>query len=455
MAISIGSPGGHMPRIASLLVLLLLPLVALSQYKPPLHENGLIYDEATIRTLRHICDSMQQRFRSEPPGPPCYAPSQTIGSYIRLRGTIAALEEVGRVMDSGATFDEVAGEFGEMMIDSMREIALTRHQWQNRNQWGMTYTAALTDAPYEPIWVDQSTSVDDSNTVISPIGWFHDIRLRWTEDSIKEMTALYVMHPLERHRLPERYARLVQFVDFMVDTTTALKLVNDKDEQTPGAFDEVMEAIHEVIDPPEETTPSPSSFSAYLERHESWIDRKMARIDEAMRDTAFADKVRAAAKTGIADMRSDPDLEFLVERYISKDLALELTRRRRLIRMCGSDGADVAQYNAIARLAAEAGRWDIFPRAHFRIICPPYAGLDETAMPGERKTYVKELEAIGLDLPAMMIGQAIRIDEPNGKHLGIWNPAVATAMAESEMGEEYEKRLLAMIDDPELDPPDG
>jgi hypothetical protein len=448
----IGSLRGMLPHVASWLALLLLPLTLRSQYKLPLYENGLIYDATTLRTLRHICDSMQERFRAEPPSGPYRSLEQTIGSFIRLRGTDEALATIERKMDSGASFDGITGRFQEMMIDSMREIALAKREWRDRRFRGITYAARLTIDPYDEIDAGRYVSIDDSLTVLPSIGWFHTMRYKEPDDSIGEMIALYVATPPRCRQLPERYARLVQFVDFMVDTNTDLKLVNDNDEQMAGSFDDVMDAIHGVIDPPEEHVPAPASFTEYLKGYEAWIEDRGERMEKAMRQPAFADKVRSAAKTGISENRSDPDLEFLVEHYVSKELALELVRRRRLVRMCLSDGADIAQYHSIARLAAETGRWDIFPRAHLRIIWPPpYNRLNDITEPGARRTYVRELDAIGLDLPALVIGQALKIDNPAGNHFALWSAAAAVMMAESEAGKSYEEHLLGMIDDPELD----
>jgi hypothetical protein len=106
----------------------------------------------------------------------------------------------------------------------------------------------------------------------------------------------------------------------------------------------------------------------------------------------------------------------------------------------------------IAILAAEAHSWDIFLRAHLDIMNDRFERMtDGSYAYGGRKTYLKELEELNLNIVDLMLGLTLRATNVADNHYygTIWR--MGWALTESKEKSLFEEKAVAMMKDPALD----
>ena len=106
----------------------------------------------------------------------------------------------------------------------------------------------------------------------------------------------------------------------------------------------------------------------------------------------------------------------------------------------------------IAKLSAQTANLGVFLRAHLDIVNDRFdiisgGGYDWDA----RKTYIRELEDLDINVLNLIIGIALRLENPDKNHYygTIWR--LGRALAETKHRKETEAQLLSMIQDEELD----
>ena len=152
---------------------------------------------------------------------------------------------------------------------------------------------------------------------------------------------------------------------------------------------------------------------------------------------------------------TDEEFEEYTEKYDSKEQALYFKRCRKVVSHYQDHTARRHMFN-IARLAGETLEWEILMRAHMSIMherifneLPEFS--QETGKPFYiNETYIKELEAMNVNVVDFLIGLGLRLEvisdgyERNPFRLG-------KPLAEALDGDVALNALLAMIADNELD----
>jgi hypothetical protein len=106
----------------------------------------------------------------------------------------------------------------------------------------------------------------------------------------------------------------------------------------------------------------------------------------------------------------------------------------------------------IALLAAETTNWHIFLRSHLDIMNDRMDRVSDGSWAWkDRKTYIKEIEVLDINLPDLIIGISLRIENPAANHYFSSIGRTGRALAESKDREIFEKEMLLMIADKELD----
>jgi len=454
--------------ILAFAALLLLSVVsrAVHAQEFPLHNNGLIYDSATIGHLHRAVDSLHLKFTSCHIDRPFHSVEQTIGSYVKFSSPDDDLSKVKEAMDAGATFDQIASRFPSLLHDTFVDVVVTRNY-----DTFMTYRdIEQIDAGEERVMLRYTTplgdgsrgmmSVDEASPFFSgaiPAGrWIYRYSTKegaW--DSNYNLWAYYLPQEMKRQEIPEHYARLMRYADCLIDTATRISV--DLPDSPADEFVRLMKSVDaQLALPPYPAAPADyankKSMMAYYRAEKRWEKRKRKLMERAGAIPGFADTLRAAAIAGIRDGYSDQDLEWLVEHYVSKELALELMRRRRVKGMCSQDQAPRIHAMHIAMLAAQSGRWDVFLRAHLDVMNDNFSRISDGSYAwGERRTYIRELEALDIDVLDLMLGITIFAGDPHGGHYQgmIWR--VGRALSEAVDTEEFERRAYGMMRDPELD----
>ena len=120
--------------------------------------------------------------------------------------------------------------------------------------------------------------------------------------------------------------------------------------------------------------------------------------------------------------------------------------------LCSGDETPIWRAMRAAQAAADSGHWDVFIRAHLDLLNDRFLRMsDNSDAAGKRKTYLKELEAIDLDVTDLVVGLSLRaVNVAPNHYLGtVWR--LGRAMAASKDRVLFEQKIQAMIGDRRLD----
>jgi len=131
---------------------------------------------------------------------------------------------------------------------------------------------------------------------------------------------------------------------------------------------------------------------------------------------------------------------------------LDQMRSTRVVGSCSQDSRPRDHAVNIAMVSAETGRWEVFLKAHLDIMNDRFERASDGSYAwAQRQTYIKELEALNINVPDLIMGTSLRIEAPAKNHYYANIRRTGRALAETRDREEIEQRLLAMIEDPVLD----
>jgi hypothetical protein len=148
---------------------------------------------------------------------------------------------------------------------------------------------------------------------------------------------------------------------------------------------------------------------------------------------------------------TDDEFEWYAEFY-SKSAALTLKRNRRVVGHCSMDPSPRTHIFNIAMLAAEAGDWSVFLKAHLDIMNDRADRFANSNMAAEkRNTYLRELEQLDIDAPDLLLGTSLQFQAPPQNHYFGNIQRIGRALAEVRDKDAFEKKALQLIRDSQLD----
>jgi len=194
---------------------------------------------------------------------------------------------------------------------------------------------------------------------------------------------------------------------------------------------------------------------AYRDAVDEWCQKRRRWIHEIKaHDPEFIPLLRSAVGEAFELGFVSLEFEDLAARYLEKTKALELMRLAN-VKSCTGLGIGAAVRPArVAKLAGEIGDVPLFLRAHLSIIEHRGNGLELDAEPGqEKRTYFRELEALGLDKPEWLAGLSLLVP-PITSNRFLMNPfLLGKSWVEASDPDALLLAMMAMVCDPELDPP--
>jgi len=305
---------------------------------------------------------------------------------------------------------------------------------------------------------EPSIEVKDKRSNDKTSGWIVD----------DEGTSAFYINKLTKQELPVAYARLVQYVDCMIDTTAQIYF-----PQAEGRVYQQVEAsskAHQFIEWANKYPGRPeypdydklekldlnfdSAYDVFYGQRRIWDSLRILHLDEQMRKSNYRKSLLIeAVDESLTDGNSDATLEFYVARYVSKEDALKLMRSRKVIGNCSQDQSPRYHAMNICKLAAETTQWDIFLRSHLDIMNDRFERQSDGSYAwGRRKTYLKELEALDIEAIDLLLGTSLRVENVSENHYWGSISRVGRALSDAADKPAVEKRMLDMIGDEKLDP---
>lgn len=408
----------------------------------PIYSNGLIYDESTMSKLAVIVDSLNLKFRTCDLSHPYYSFPQGIAHVVEL-----PTSAVRKAIHEGISFEEFAAKYP--MRIKQRDYWIVKTSYETYDGKRFIRYGGL------PSKESVSVSVKDKKGNHKLKGWVL---------ADKGDIAFYI-EGLQPREIPYGYARLVQYVDCMIDTTSEIYLPEAKASLYPEVDETTI--AHRFLSWAENFPGKPvypnyekiedkdadSVYEVFSKRLRTWDSLRLVSLDRTMKTSPYWEKqLEEAAQEALDSGKSDERLEFYISRYLSKELALRLKRSRRVVGFCSMDQSPRYHAMNICRLAAETTKWDIFLRSHLDIMNDRFERQSDGSYAwAGRKTYLKELES--LDIPAvdLLIGTSLRVSNVSDNHYTSSIGRTGRALADASDKDVLEARLVAMISDEDLD----
>jgi hypothetical protein len=404
-------------------------------------QNGLIYNEATMHRLGAIVDSLHVKFRSCDLAHPYHSFPQGFAYFVSVDS-----KEAQSQIKQGITLEAYRKKYKNAISE---KVWIMKYMYTDDEERIIKYSAL-------PYGRDNQSyiTVDYSNVNNVASGWV-------LEGSGKK--AIFI-EKLQHYTLPHEYARLVQYVDCMVDTSAQIFIegsVRDRErEEGPKTREYVKWALDFPNRPtyPDRNALSEEEYSRAADRfwddQAEWDSLRILDLDKRMQqDTNGQRLLNDATEEVMTSGASSEDIEFYVGRYGSKSTALQLKRSRRVVGRCSRDSSPRRHAMNICQLAAETASWDIFLRSHLDIMNDRFVRASDGsyALAG-RKTYLKELELLDIDAIDLLVGTSLRVENVSDNHYWGSIGRVGRALADAGDKDQLEQRLLTMIGNGNLDP---
>lgn len=409
----------------------------------------LIYSEEAREALIHIVDSLNLEF-SVSESKPYKSCMQGRGDYFFMNSTDAF--QAIKDMESGFTFNQMAAKYPYAQMQP--DVIVERLQATLDGKPNVIY-AAISLGELIP------SAAFTEDTALPSKGWVFSYDIQYSA-----LTAYYLPDGLSSPELPERYARLVQYVDHLVPRDTQVYFDYSWECTPPYAYEpgpkmKLFKDYHnEKLQRPIYTELNPDNPVAAKEDRErfraklsAWEDSRRHGADSLMQSDAVFKKLFRDALAEANDHLTVTDEEFeeYAEAYASKEEALYFKRCRKVMNTEATDSEPRRHMMNIARLAAETRDWQLYLAAQFEILSerlffrPPV--LNETL----QHSFVRELEAINVNAVEFLLGHALRTADKDEGLTTMATFKLAMPIVEAFEREVAENILLDMIADRELD----
>lgn len=416
--------------------------------------NGLIYPDTTMQQLKFIVDSLNLKFKICDLTRIYQSKPQAKANFISLiKDSVQAAK---KDIEANITFDDFMKKYNKAEIE--KNLLVVKYLYKNY--------ADKDVLEFESVELnnDYGHSISFENNIDQYTGTMHgkwvyryDEKSEYGEESVK---AFYFTEPLTQQPIPETYARMIQYSDCMVDTSTQIFYADAKKsyrfaEEKIYKTQSFLNYAHEATRMPEynERKYSGKKYNNYLEQYHLWDSLKFIRMDSLQaHDTNFTTLLNEALEEALANGGSSDEFEEYIERYYSKKTALQLKRGRIVVGSCSQDNSPRLHALNIAMLSAATVNWEIFLRSHLDIMNDRFQRVSDGSYAwARRNTYIKELEMLDIDVLNLLLGISLRIENPSTNHYYGSIGRIGRALAETNQKEVIEAKMLQIISDAQLD----
>jgi hypothetical protein len=429
-------------------ILLCTGLVGFAQSEFTSHSNGLIYSSHTVDRLRHIVDSLHIRFKQCPLNRSYFSQTQGKAHFVKLHKGRAGLAL--QDLHKGISFEAFEKKYTEAVVQ--KDLHVVRHQYKSYNEKELVEFSSLSGGHHAPGFTleNKKLPVHEKPRKGEWIYRYDEASAYGTE----MLFAFFVADDFSNMPLPEKYARLVQYTDCMIDTTTGIFLnrfrePNDRnDTNSNRAISTFLSYVSKVTKEPRFR----KNYEEYQKKLNDWNNSRFVILDSLAGSQPFQAYLEAAVREATAKGSSSDQLEEYISRYYSPLTALQLKRSRRVVGMCSQDDSPRIHALNIAKLSAEAVSWEVFLRAHLDIMNDRFDRVSDGSYAwAGRQTYLKEIEVLDIDVHNLLIGISLRIQNPGANHYFGDIGRLGRALAETSEPDQLENELSAIIKDATLD----
>jgi len=432
----------------------MITLSSLAQSEFNEFENGLIYSPEAISKLQEIVGDKNEAFRTCDLSKEFYSFPQTKGFFIEVKSNTKELIED---LQSNIDLDDFLRKYNIGDTPKLRLIV----QWRYKN-YENKEVVEISEKP-------EGTSITVAHKNFSN---FQNKKWIFKKYNDKRIGIFYLEKPLGSKPIPKPYARMIQYAECMIDSTSQIHFKNARRSTRRSSNKGVIvkkKKFYKYIakkfgqKEPEfgtnltglemEESFSSDEYIQFVKSHKNWIATRTTFIKEVLStDKKFMELLNNAYDEAVVEKNSDDEFEEYVIKYLSKEKALGLKRNRIAYGTCSMDQSPRIHAMNIAQLSAETYNWDIFLRAHLNVMNDRFRRMsDGNYAFAQRHTYIKELETLDIDVPELISGISFRVNNPSKNHYYSSIRRVGRALAESNQKDKITSDLVKVIKDPTLD----
>lgn len=411
--------------------------------------NGLMYSDASMKVLRRMVDSLNLRFKTCDLSRTFYAHPQARIYNIVFKSKTNNLKAIIKDVDQGVSFNSLAEKYRKLMNykDTTRWCILLPNNNAEDEDGKYRYLEGNAESGYD------SQTLDSNVRQYFIPGQLPDVKGKWSytyfsKDWADDEYSLYCSffpEAFRQQQLPAKYAALIQYVDCMIDTNARVFLTthgNSRYSRTSNPVKQVSDYIDKAMN-------RYRGKEWYEEFDDSAVNFAVINLKD---DSHFRQLVNTAIDSCLKHSNGDGAFEYLVNKIVSPQTALKLKRNRVVWGTCSQDQSPRVHARSIALLAAETHSWDIFLRTHLDIMNDRFERMSDGSYAySARKTYLKELEELNLNVTDLMLGLTLHAQNVADNHYygTVWR--LGWALTESKERKEFEGRLIEMLKDTQLD----
>jgi hypothetical protein len=428
----------------------LLPIVAMGQKTEfGKSDNGLIYPDSTMHKLKKIVDSLNLKFKVCEFNKVFLAKSQAKAHFVRVDSVHAKAAK--KAMDTGMPIDEFLKTFpAELEKDLL--VVKFGHAESDDNQ-EIDFVSPTLNKKYGHEFSFSSNLGKYKKPLKGK--WVYDYNEKSTY-STESVRGFYFTEEFKQSPIPPTYARMLQYSECLVDTSTQVFFdkaqrsgVNYRSNES-GSVGQFMAYVSKKTHKPEYDE---NNTEAYYKNEKIWDSLRFHHMDSLNHwDPKFKKLLGKAVDEAVEQGGGSDEFEEYVGRYYSRKTELALKRNRRVVGGCSMDNSPRLHAVNIAMLSAETTSWEHFLRAHLDIMNDRFERVSDGSYAwAGRKTYIKELEQLDIDVTDLLLGISLRTENPGKNHYYGNISRLGRALAETEHPRELEKKMLDMLGDTTLD----
>jgi len=416
--------------------------------------NGLIYSDTTVKQLKFIVDSLNLKFKVCELNKTYLSKFQAKAHFVSLVN--GKIKDAKKDIEANMSFDDFIKKYSKSEVE--KELLVVKFKYKNDEEKDVIeFSSIELNNKYEhELYFEENLKNYDKPLKGKWIYRYFDK----TEYSNESIEAFYFIEEFSQQSIPVIYARMIQYSDCMVDTSTQIFYekavrsgVSDLNEELVKSM-EFMDYIHKSTNRPKYNTEyNEEEYEIFSKKYQLWDSLRISRVDSLKnKDEKFNTLFNEAVKEAISKGSADDEFEEYVGLYYSKKTALELKRNRIVVGGCSQDNSPRVHALNIAKLSAETINWEIFLRSHLDIMNDRFERVSDGSYAwGQRKTYIKELEVLDINVLDLLLGISLRIENPGNNHYYGSIGRLGRALSETNKSTEIEAKMLQMVSDNQLD----
>lgn len=420
------------------------------------HDNGLIYSPQTMSQLNHIVDSLNLKFKVCEP--------KRFVTVPQAHAVVVSLDSLGKKarkdLQNGMKWEDFTQKYPFAKVNT--EGLIIRDMETNDDG-----RVDLTFQEFNAYRVSIDNTPENRSDKVKN-KWFFD-----NSSDSEYLTAFFFLTDFESKPLPDRVARLMQYADCLVDTNSTIFF-----PQAKGGYDwaspkkEVklppnLTEFKAIIEVCNRDRPNYEQFEkknkkkseeaiekSYDEAYKKWETLQQTRIDSFEQSSNFLPLLKNALAEALRDTISDNVLESYAEKHnlLTAENQLFFNRNRIVYGQCSQDASPRYHAQKIAVLAAETTNWEVFLRAHLNIMNDRFPRVSDGSYAwAKRKTYIRELEELGINVNDLLLGISFSAENTAKNHYFGNISRLGRALSETKNPQEIEKAIFAAIEDASLD----